>query len=354
MSPTAEPLPAISENTALLTAILFTLFYVAPFYISPTLRTSAITSRDAPAVIRARVRAVGLTCLACTVVAVFMLASYGHATPSIALRQFGIWPINPFDIFKVLMLVMILFTCSFYESLIVDGDWRDWDLSTFKEGIWDNWIGYRNLIVAPASEELVFRSLTIPLFLLARTSPMRIVFVTPLVFGLAHLHHLFAFLQSRTPSDQRFPPLGVWIHGIVASVFQFAYTSLFGFFAAFVFLRVGNLWAVIVAHCFCNWMGVPRLWGRVGQYHTPRQMQPLRSTASEKREDGASVASAGMGEPNGDANSEPAAVQTVSPAEENLGIVWSVAYYLLIFVGAYGFYKLLYPLTASVNALAKI
>lgn len=279
-------------------------------------------------------RAVGLTCLACTVVAIYFLAIHGHATPSSVLRLLGIWPINPFDIVKVLFLVIILFTCSLYESIIVDGDWRDWSLAAFKEAVWDSWTGYRNLIIAPASEELVFRALTIPIFLLAKTGPMRIVFLTPLVFGLAHLHHLFSFLQSRTPSGQRLPPLGVWIHGIVASIFQFTYTSLFGFFAAFVFLRTGNIWAVILAHAFCNWMGVPRLWGRVGQYH------PLRDNA-------------GPATANGEGKVDGAAVQTIPGSSENLGIVWTVTYYLLIFVGAYGFYKLLFPLTSSVNALAK-
>lgn len=48
------------------------------------------------------------------------------------------------------------------------------------------------------------------------------------------------------------------------SCFQLLYTSLFGFFAAFVFLRTGNLFAAIAAHTFCNFMGLPRVWGRVG------------------------------------------------------------------------------------------
>lgn len=344
MSSTATPQPLLSERTALACALLFTIFYVAPFYLSPTLRTSAVTSRDAPAVIRARVRAVGLTCLACTVVAVYLLAIYGHSSPSGVLRLLGLWPIIPFDIVKVLLLVVMLFTCSLYESIIVDGDWRDWSFNAFKEAIWDNWTGYRNLIIAPASEELVFRALTIPLFLLAKTSPKRIVFLTPLVFGLAHLHHLFSFLQSRTPSGQRFPPAGVWLHGIVASTFQFTYTSIFGFFAAFVFLRTGNLWAVIMAHTFCNWMGVPRLWGRLGQYHAPRQMAPLKS----EKDDSRPASRDGVTEVNGGVSG----VQAVQ-VEENLGISWTVAYYLLIFVGAYAFYKLLFPLTVSINALAK-
>lgn len=301
-------------------------------------------------------RAVGLTCLACTVVAVYYLAFYGNAPPSEVLRLLGIWPANPLDVLKVLGLVMVLFTCSLYEMIIVDAEWRDWSLSSFKEGIWDNWIGYRNLVVAPISEELVFRALTIPLFLLAKMSPLRIVFVTPLVFGLAHLHHLFAFLQSRTPSNQRFPPLSTWIKGILLSAFQFTYTSLFGFFAAFVFLRTGNLWAVIVAHSFCNKMGVPRLSGRVGQFE---HHLPLRSTTSDvaqgkRDDDGTFVPGSPVNVGNSlmqDEYDESKEAFAALEGSGSLGIGWSVVYYVLIFVGAYGFYEMLFPLTESGNAL---
>lgn len=281
---------------------------------------------------------------------------YGNAPPFEVLRLLGISPVNLYDVLKVLGLVMVLFACSLYEMIIVDGEWREWSPSTLKEGFWDSWIGYRNLVIAPASEELVFRALTIPLFLLAKTSATRIVFVTPLVFGLAHLHHLFAFLQSRTPSYQRFPPLGVWFNGLLLSAFQFAYTSLFGFFAAFVFLRTGNLWAVIVAHSFCNKMGVPRLWGRVGQYevlHMPLSSRN-QDAAEAKKGDDAYVPSETVKVGNGIMRNVDEVYESKDAVlgPKNLGVAWSVVYYALIFAGAYGFYKLLFPLTESDNALA--
>lgn len=315
--------PPISEQTALYCAALFTLFYVAPFYLSPTLRVSGTTSRDAPKVIQARVRAVGLTCIACFGITAYILITYDHASIAELLRLLGVWPVDFIDILKVLGLVMILFTCSLYEAILVDGEWRDWSPASFKEATWDSWTGYRNLIIAPASEELVFRAFTIPLFQLAGMSPVRMVFITPLVFGLAHIHHLYAFLQARTPKGQSLPSVNVWINGVLVSAFQFTYTSLFGFFAAFVFLRTGSVWAAIVAHSFCNKMGVPRLWGRVGCY--------------ERR----SAVSSSDGTTNG---------VVVDP--DDLGIAWTVVYYALVFVDAYGFYTLLFPLTESSNALA--
>lgn len=331
--------PPITERTALLCAIVYTVLYVAPFYLSSTLRSTPLQSRDAPAVIRARVRAVTLTCVTCTVIAVSVLVGLGSATPQDVLRLLGVWPIDLVDIVKVLSLVAVLFVGPLYENVVVDGDWRGWSFSGFKEGIYDSWTGYRNLLVAPASEEVVFRSLTISLYLLAGVNTKRIIFLTPLIFGFAHVHHLIEFVQSQTPRGRSLPPLKVWIIGIVRSLFQFTYTSLFGFFAAFVFLRTGNLLACIAAHTCCNWLGVPRVYGKVGQF---AEYQPMHTTPDVAQ--GRSATDTPFQE-RGQTVPQPAGPQ-------NLGIGWTVVYYALIFGGAYGFYLLLWPLTGSPNALS--
>lgn len=350
--------PLITERAAFLTLALYTLFYIAPFYLSPTLRSTPLHSRDAPAVIAARVRAVGLTCLACTVMTAYLLAFYGHADPYETLRLLGLYPVNLLDIPRVLALVTVLFACSIYENVVVDAEWRDWSPGALKAELWTNWLGYRNLVVAPISEEVVFRALSVPLFLLAKMDPVRIVFVTPLVFGLAHLHHLFEFLTSRTPAGHRWPSLGVWIGGIARSTFQFAYTSLFGFFAAFVFLRTGNLFACIVAHSFCNRMGVPRLWGRVGQYdfNAPAKVTPDVAQGKRSDEDGQAPGSPvkvgnSLLQPEDEGKEEAVALKPAVPLPENKGVAWTVVYYVLIFAGAYGFAELLWTLTASEKAL---
>jgi prenyl protein peptidase len=285
------------------------------------------------------------------VVTVYVLAILGNASPHEVLRQLGVWPVNPFDTMKVLGLVMVLFACSLYEWIIVDSVWQTWTVSTFKETVFDSWIGYRNLIVAPVSEEVVFRSLTIPLFLLAKVNPTRIVFVTPLVFGLAHLHHLIEFLQARTTAGQRSPSVQVLIQGTLRSVFQFTYTSLFGFFAAFVFLRTGNIWAAIIAHSFCNHLGVPRLWGKVGQFadydYIPVELKPKRADDPDT--------TVQVGNSLMDNEDEPVikSVEMLPPdGPKSLGVAWTVVYYALVLAGMYGFYKLLFPLTESPLALA--
>lgn len=43
------------------------------------------------------------------------------------------------------------------------------------------------------------------------------------------------------------------------TVFQFTYTTLFGFHCAYLFVRSGSVLPPLFAHVFCNIMGVPQL-----------------------------------------------------------------------------------------------
>ncbi|GIZ46087.1 hypothetical protein CKM354_000922600 [Cercospora kikuchii] len=329
-----EAPPAISERTALLCGLLFTAIFIAPFYLSPTLRATPLASRDAPAVIKARIRAVGLTCIASTVIAVYILVSRGHATPRDVLRLLGVWPVDFLDCARTLALLSVLFIGPLYETILVDAGWRLWNLATFKEKFFTDLRGLRNNVVAPWAEEWVFRSLVISLYLLAKVSPQRIIFTTPLIFGAAHVHHLIEFVRNGNA------PLGqVILIGLVRSLFQLTYTTIFGFFVAFVYLRTGNVFAAVTAHTFCNFMGFPRMMGRVGQVeYEGYEVTP--DVAQGKRDDGANeVKLSSIYQP-----------QNV----RNIGIQWTIVYYMLLVAGSYGFYKLLWQLTESANALASI
>lgn len=44
---------------------------------------------------------------------------------------------------------------------------------------------------------------------------------------------------------------------IIISFFQFFYTSIFGIYSAFLFVRTGHFIAPFIAHAFCNHMGFP-------------------------------------------------------------------------------------------------
>lgn len=167
-------------------------------------------------------------------------------------------------------------------------------------------------------------------------SPTRIVFTTPLYFGIAHVHHYYEFRLTH-PDWPALPAL-------LRSLFQFAYTSLFGFFAAFAFLRTGSLPAVVVAHALCNALGLPRFWGRVDRYEVVVEPgEPIGPQGADKKDDDADADA-------NDGGSEGRASPTLRYVR--LGVAWTVAYYILLVGGAVGFYHALFPLTESPSALA--
>lgn len=164
----------------------------------------------------------------------------------------------------------------------------------------------------------------IPLHILAHVSGKKIIFLTPLYFGIAHVHHLYEFRITHPDTP--------FVLAILRSAFQFTYTSLFGFFAAFAFVRTGNVYSIILVHSFCNWMGLPRFWGRVGV----EAGVPIGPPESDKRSD------------------DQKAYDDDFPPESSRGIGWTIAYYIVLVAGAYGFYRGLFPLTESRYALPVI
>lgn len=111
----------------------------------------------------------------------------------------------------------------------------------------ERWILIRNLIVAPWTEEVVFRGCIVPALLGSGMSPLRVALVSPFCFGVAHVHHA----MTRLSKGERLQPV------ILMTAFQFVYTSLFGSYAAYAFVRTGSVPAVALSHAFCNWMGLP-------------------------------------------------------------------------------------------------
>ena len=164
----------------------------------------------------------------------------------------------------------------------------------------------------------MFRSAMIPLHLLAHVSPAHTVFIAPLYFGIAHVHHFYEFRLTH-------PDTPAWA-ALLRSIVQFGYTTIFGWYATFVYRGTGSLLAVIFIHSFRNWCGLPRFWGRV------EAGEPLGPPITRGKED--SHGSSAM----------------VGDGELNIG--WTIAYYLLLVVGAVAFAQCLWPLTESYHALA--
>ncbi|KAF0045634.1 hypothetical protein F2P81_002163 [Scophthalmus maximus] len=113
---------------------------------------------------------------------------------------------------------------SFMDGIRVASDPCFWTLC-FSDMRW-----LRNQVVAPLTEELVFRACMLPM-LVPCAGPSLAIFTCPLFFGVAHFHHVIELLRFRQGT----------LSGIfLSAVFQFSYTAVFGAYTAFIFIRTGE------------------------------------------------------------------------------------------------------------------
>ncbi|PHH77590.1 hypothetical protein CDD82_3452 [Ophiocordyceps australis] len=255
---------SLTPLQALCFMVIYCLIYLLPLYALPATRPSPIRSRDAPDSIRARIRAVSASTLICSLTTFFILR---HTDlPSSPLRHMGYWPVGLSETANVLLLTALLFSAPIYESLLIDGWWRDWVRLDPLGSLWTHWPTWRNLVAGPITEECLFRAAAVPLLLLAGSETNFVIFVSPLIFGLAHIHHFYEFRLANPQT-----PLAM---AVVRSLVQLTYTSIFGSYATFIFLRTGSILAAISVHILCNTMGLPRLWGSLHPYWITRQSEP--------------------------------------------------------------------------------
>jgi len=222
----------ISFAGATVSCILFTATYVGSLYLW---RNTA--PRDHPSTIKKRFISVACTSLFAAFYMSFMCRNseqswnryVGLHTDSFLLASF-----------LPLLLTMILFlgplSLLFFDSSLREP--FDYDL------VW-----WRNYFVGPLSEEWVFRACMCPLLLAGGYGQLGTLLCSPLFFGVAHLHHIIQHLH-KTGRHLR----NAWIEVL----FQLFYTTIFGMYSAFLFVRTGHLIAPFLAHAFCNYMGFPR------------------------------------------------------------------------------------------------
>ncbi|KAI4200635.1 MAG: hypothetical protein LQ350_003775 [Teloschistes chrysophthalmus] len=313
-----ETLPPLSVGFAGTLSVAYTVLYVLPFYLSATTRPSPTLSRDAPSVIRARIRFVSISVTLATIATIYVLAARANASHLDILRLLGWYPISLVDVAKSLLLTAILFAAPILEKAVIESRWKDWLRGQTLHESLSSWIGWRNYVAGPVSEEILFRSLLVPLHFLTPMSPTRVILLTPLYFGIAHVHHFYEFVLTHPHT-----PLAPCI---VRSLIQFSYTTIFGWYATFLFVRTGNVVAVILVHAFCNWAGLPRVWGQV----EPRVA--IGGPVNRGKEDSESEKS----------------------RESKGSLGWSIVYYVLLVAGAVGFQHNLWTLTQSRKALANL
>ncbi|CAA7266053.1 unnamed protein product [Cyclocybe aegerita] len=305
------PRPLLTTTSAHLISLAFACAYVGSIYLSKNARLSfskrapRISNmndegslqernrlrnerwRDDPDVIRARLLAVSVaTLLCCTGVFGVLWWQVGAETRylDIAIEatflRLGLFFFvqlpqslqsliaNPLPNILPHLVAPVLFLGPLYGSFLggeLPGQ-RNWFWRTHVVARFCSIQGIRNYTVAPLTEELVFRGCVLAVYHLSGTGKGKMVFLTPLTFGLAHVHHAWDTYNryGRTgPAAKR---------AIISSLFQLAYTSLFGFHVAYIFLRTGSLLPSISGHVFCNLMGLPEIAYELRRYPKRRKV----------------------------------------------------------------------------------
>ncbi|KAL6041537.1 CAAX prenyl protease [Balamuthia mandrillaris] len=240
-----EALFQVNAFGAVFSCALLTVWFVGSLYLWPKART---LNRDDPVQIKRRFMSVGLVCATSVVYLWFWAASqdlfsvlYWMGVHGEALIQAATLP---------LLLTMILFLGPLV-MLYYDNPWGSangftlWLSKNFTElSFW------RNYIVGPFTEEWVFRSCMCPLLICGGFHWSTTIFLSPFFFGVAHLHHIIQHLH-KTGEDLH----NAWMEVL----FQLFYTTVFGCYSAFLFLRTGHIIAPFLAHAFCNFMGFPQV-----------------------------------------------------------------------------------------------
>jgi prenyl protein peptidase len=140
----------------------------------------------------------------------------------------------------------VLLSALFAAPLLLS--YFDGSLTTLFSPSW-TLLDARNLVVAPLTEELCFRAGLVSYILLHGTSPLQCVFLSPLYFAMAHMHHVYDMMKHQKRSVRQ---------ALLVCLVQGSYTMVFGWLATYLFIRSGQVTAPIAAHVFCNRMGFPK------------------------------------------------------------------------------------------------
>lgn len=203
--------------------------------------------RNLPHIIRSRIIRVSIITLVNMLMAPIILTKILKTSSdySVSLSFLGLT--NPFTIrefsscAKTLLLFIILFMGPVVQNLVY-----------FNFHQTDSLESFRDFFIAPLTEEFIYTALTTGSFAPFFNSPESVKIIcltTPLLFGMAHLHHAYGIIKRGVPIMQ----------AISICLFQLIYTTLFGYLTNCVFINSGSVWCCFIAHSFCNFMGFPDL-----------------------------------------------------------------------------------------------
>ncbi|WVZ71953.1 hypothetical protein U9M48_020480 [Paspalum notatum var. saurae] len=260
MPPDSRPalLPEISGATAVAACAAMAVSYVAVLY-APTVILRFPPPTSLRSFLHRRFACAAVASAASTLATASLLRVWSLGNFADMFAVFGVRNDHLIQAVTIpLLLTSLVYAGSFVARLwYLLGSWgRDGDevgigcaqrLAHWIQAAADDVMVWRNYVVAPFTEELVFRACMIPLLLCGGFKTSSITFFSPVFFSLAHLNHLFELHQQGCNFMRSLLLVGV----------QLGYTVIFGWYAAFLFIRTGNLLSPIVAHVFCNMMGLP-------------------------------------------------------------------------------------------------
>ncbi|AMD20307.1 HDL437Wp [Eremothecium sinecaudum] len=259
----------VNTSFAFILSIYVSTSYVASLFLLSKGGIMYMLQRNDPTVMRCRIKRITLICLANIAIVPCMhwlLSDDPNLTISKCVLNLGIVPglyvragslhwdvIGYFwDAARAVGLTAILYGCDMVDSILYYFMMPYWDpVADFRDEIL-NLHGFRNIVVGPATEELVYTSMNLQNYLiLANSTPTTtLLLLLPLFFGFAHIPHGMEMYFSRNYTIAEI---------LNRCLFQILYTTVFGAFTNFIYLRTGNLYACILVHALCNYMSFPNL-----------------------------------------------------------------------------------------------
>ncbi|XVF07695.1 hypothetical protein REPUB_Repub06bG0162100 [Reevesia pubescens] len=292
---------SLSKPVAVVACIAMTLFYVAILY-APTLILRLPPPQSFKNFMIRRFACAAVCSVSsvifCALVLPIRIAEASYFFGVYGIRSDHIWQAVVFPLF----LTSLMYAGSLMlKSMLLVNKWKEHrnrverpllgciksTLLSFlgqMSSVASNVLFWQNFIVAPITEELVFRACMIPLLLCGGFKAYNVIFLCPTFFSLVYIYVL---LQYKAIKGTRLKQSGCVVkillfnfacacsylqllmdlHVLVllgfvkhhATRLQLGYTVIFGSYASFLFIRTGNLVSPIVAHAFCNYMGLPVL-----------------------------------------------------------------------------------------------
>ena len=219
-------------------------FGLASLFVLSLYAVSAGLPRNHPVTVRRRILAIACVCSAAPAYVWAWSSREGDGEP--LLRVLGV---KREGILWAVICPLLLVSLAYLGTLVHYASLGQNPFSDLFAERWD--IAFRNFVAAPFAEEFVFRACLVPV-LAPSLGELWTILLCPLFFGLAHLHHIVEWAQNGGET---------LTNVLVGLLVQVGYTSLFGMFSAFLFVRSGHLVSPVLAHSYCNLLGLPVLDG---------------------------------------------------------------------------------------------